>query len=347
MDRDEYDAFIDRYVSTTSRLFPHALLHWEDFGTSNARRILQRYRPTTLTFNDDMQGTGAVNLAAVLSACAVGGTRLEDQRVVVFGSGTAGIGIADQLRDAMHGAGLGRDEATRRFWCVGRHGLLADDRVDLRDFQEPYARPAGEVTDWDRDETLGGISLAEVVRRVHPTILIGTSAQPHAFTEALVRDMVEHVERPIIMPMSNPTDLAEATPSDLLSWTDGRALVATGSPFPPVDLAGTTHEIAQVNNALIFPGLGLGVIVAQASRLTDGMFLAAAQAVAATVDPTTPGASLLPRVADLKATSVVVAAAVARAAVRDGVADATSDDRLEERVQAAMWQPEYHPVRAI
>jgi malate dehydrogenase (oxaloacetate-decarboxylating) len=346
VDREVYDDFIDRYVTTTTRVFPHALLHWEDLGTSNARRILQRYRSTTLTFNDDMQGTGAVNLAAVLSACEVSGTRLEEHRVVVFGSGTAGIGIADQLRDAMHGAGLPRDEATRRFWCVGRHGLLADDRADLRDFQEPYARPAGEVADWDRDELLGGISLAEVVRRVHPTILIGTSAQPRTFTEALVRDMADHVERPIIMPMSNPTDLAEAIPSDLLLWTEGRALLATGSPFPPVDFAGTTHEIAQVNNALIFPGLGLGVIVARATRLTDGMFLAAAQAVAATVDLTTPGASLLPQVAHLRATSAAVAMAVVRAAVRDGVAANGADDRLEERVQAAMWQPEYRPVHA-
>lgn len=347
VDREEYDAFIDRYVTTAIRLFPHALLHWEDFGTSNARRILQRYRSSTLTFNDDMQGTGAVNLAAVVSASAVSGRRLEEHRVVVFGSGTAGIGIADQLRDAMCGAGLSLDEATRRFWCVGRHGLLADDRMDLRDFQEPYARPAAEVADWDRDAELGGISLAEVVRRVRPTILIGTSAQPHAFTEELVREMATHVDRPVIMPMSNPTDLAEAVPSDLLAWTDGRALVATGSPFAPVSFAGTTYEIAQVNNALIFPGLGLGVIAVQASRITDGMFLAAAQAVAAIVDPTTPGASLLPQVADLHTTSAAVAVAVARAAQHDGVAVLEPEDRLEDTVRRTMWQPEYHPVRAI
>jgi len=347
VEREEYDAFIDDYVATASRLFPHALLHWEDFGTSNARRILERYRPTTLTFNDDMQGTGAVNLAAVLSACAVSGVPLREQRVVVFGSGTAGIGIADQLRDAMHGAGRSLAGATRQFWCVGRHGLLADDRVDLRDFQEPYARPATEVADWARDEELGGISLAEVVRRVHPTILIGTSGVPRAFTEELVREMAGHVQRPIIMPMSNPTDLAEATPFDLVAWTEGRALVATGSPFAPVTYAGVTHEIAQVNNALIFPGLGLGVVVAQASRITDGMFLAAAQAVAASVDPSTPGASLLPQVAHLRATSAIVAAAVARAADEDGVATVAVGDDLEQRVRDAMWQPDYHPVRAV
>jgi malate dehydrogenase (oxaloacetate-decarboxylating) len=347
VEREEYDAFIDSYVTTASRLFPHALLHWEDFGTSNARRILERYRETNLTFNDDMQGTGAVNLAAVLSACTAGDVPLQEHRVVVFGSGTAGIGIADQLRDAMHGAGVPLDEATRRFWCVGRHGLLADDRADLRDFQEPYARPAAEVAEWPRDEELGGISLAEVVRQVHPTILIGTSGVPRAFTEELVREMAGHTHRPIIMPMSNPTDLAEATPSDVLAWTDGRALVATGSPFAPVTYAGTTHEIAQVNNALIFPGLGLGVIVARASRITDGMFLAAAEAVADSVDPTLPGASLLPQVAHLRATSAVVAAAVVRAAERDGVAEPASDHTLEERVREAMWEPEYHPIRAV
>ena len=347
VDREEYDAFIDNYVATASRLFPHALLHWEDFGTSNARRILERYRASTLTFNDDMQGTGAVNLAAVLSACTVGDVPLDELRVVVYGSGTAGIGIADQLRDAMHGAGLSIEEATRRFWCIGRHGLLADDRLDLRDFQEPYARPAGEVAGWARDPELGGISLAEVVHQVHPTLLIGTSGVPRAFSEALVRDMAGHVHRPIIMPMSNPTDLAEATPSDLLAWTDGRALVATGSPFAPVTYAGLTHDIAQVNNALIFPGLGLGVIVAQATRITDGMFLAAAQAVAASVDPTTPGASLLPQVAHLRATSAVVAAAVARAARQDGVAGIDDDDDLDTRVQDAMWEPAYYPVRPV
>jgi malate dehydrogenase (oxaloacetate-decarboxylating) len=345
--RQEYDAFVDRYVTTATRLFPHALLHWEDFGTGNARRILQRYRSSTLTFNDDMQGTGAVNLAAVLSATSLSGRPLQDHRVVVFGSGTAGIGIADQLRDAMTVDALSQAEATRRFWCVGRHGLLCDDREDLRDFQRPYARPAGEVAGWAHDVELGGVSLHEVVRQVRPTILIGTSAQPHAFHEQLVRDMAAQVDRPIILPMSNPTELAEAVPSDLFAWTDGRVLVATGSPFPPVTYSGTTYEIAQVNNALIFPGLGLGVVVARASRITDGMFLAAAHAVAALVDPTAPGCALLPQVADLRATSVAVAVAVAGAAQRDGVAANPPDDHLADSVAAAMWQPEYHPVRAI
>ncbi len=345
--REQYDAFIDHYVTTATRLFPRALLHWEDFGTSNARRILQRYRPSTLTFNDDMQGTGAVNLAAVLSAVEVCGLPLAEHRVIVYGSGTAGIGIADQLRDAMATAGKSSQEATRQFWCIGRHGLLTDDRSDLRDFQTPYARPAQEVADWERDATVEGIPLLEVVRRVRPTILIGTSGRPGAFTEEVVREMAQHVFRPVILPMSNPTALAEAVPSDLLAWTQGRALVATGSPFPPVTYEGTTYQIAQANNALVFPGLGLGVTVARASRVTDGMLQAAARAVAALVDSTTPGVGLLPQVADLRSTSVAVAAAVVRTAQREGVAGRLVEEPAELVVADAMWQPEYHPVRAV
>ena len=226
-------------------------------------------------------------------------------------------------------------------------GCSTDDRVDLRDFQQPYARPVGEVDGWARDESLGGVSLLEVVRRVRPTILIGTSARPGAFTEEVVREMAAHAARPIILPMSNPTALAEAVPSDLLAWTDGQALVATGSPFAPVTLGGITYQIAQANNALVFPGLGLGVVVARASRITDGMFLAAARAVAALVDSTARGAALLPQVADLRATSAAVAVAVAEAAHTDGVATADITENLEDAVTAAMWQPEYHPVRAV
>ena len=346
VDREAYDEFIDRYVDAASRLFPHAILHWEDFGTSNARRILDRYRPTTLTFNDDMQGTGAVALAAILSATDELRIPLSEHRVVVHGSGTAGIGIADQLRDAMCTMGVPREVATRQFWCVGRHGLLTDDRPDLRDFQVPYARPADEVSSWDLDADLGGASLEEVVRRVRPTILIGTSGRPQAFTESIVREMAAHVERPVIMPMSNPTSLSEAFPHDLIEWTEGRALVATGSPFPPVSYRGVEHEIAQVNNALVFPGLGLGVVVARATRITDGMLLAAARAVASLSDPSRPGASLLPRVSDLREVSAVVATAVARQAVADEVAPPRDGD-LEELVRTSMWRCEYHPVLAV
>ncbi|ALO94483.1 NAD-dependent malic enzyme [Streptomyces corchorusii] len=349
-DRDTYDAFIDAYVTTATRLFPHALLHWEDFGTANARRILDRYRDQVCTFNDDIQGTGAVNLAAVLSGVRATGTPLPEHRIVVFGAGTAGIGVADQLRDALIAEGLSAEQATARFWCVDRYGLLTTDQGDqLRDVQKPYARPAAEVDGWRRDENLPGIPLDEVVRRIRPTILIGTSGQGGSFTEELVREMARHTERPIILPMSNPTDLAEATPADLLDWTDGKALVATGSPFAPVERDGTTYEIGQANNALVFPGLGLGVIVARASRITDRMLRAAADAVARRTGDTEVAradAPVLPPIRDLRATSEAVAVAVARAAVEEGVARAGLDD-VEAAVRAARWEPVYPPVEAV
>ncbi|MGW2964051.1 NAD-dependent malic enzyme [Streptomyces sp. NPDC001220] len=346
-DRETYDAFIDAYVTTARRLFPDALLHWEDFGPANARRILERYRPTEFTFNDDVQGTGAVNLAAVLSGVKASGIRLRDHRAVIFGAGTAGIGIADQLRDAMVADGLTVEEATARIFGVDRYGLLTEDQEGLRDFQVRYARPAAEVADWRRDEKVGGIALAEVVERVRPTVLIGTSGQGGSFTEDIVRTMAAHAERPIILPMSNPTDLAEAVPADLLAWTDGRALIATGSPFRPVEQDGVRYAIGQANNALIFPGLGLGAIVARATRVTDGMLAAAAHAVAGQTDATGPGAPILPLTDQLRETSVAVAVAVARAAAADGVARTTVDDSVEDRVRAAIWQPVYPPIKAV
>ncbi|MFI9247045.1 NAD-dependent malic enzyme [Streptomyces sp. NPDC053086] len=348
--RDTYDAFIDAYVTTAAKLFPGALLHWEDFGTANARRILDRYRDQVCTFNDDIQGTGAVNLAAVLSGVRAAGVPLREHRIVVFGAGTAGIGVADQLRDALVAEGMSGDEATARFWCVDRYGLLTDDQGDrLRDFQAPYARRADEADDWRRDDSLPGIPLGEVVRRVRPTILIGTSGQGGAFTEEIVREMAGHTERPIILPMSNPTDLAEATPADLLDWTDGKALVATGSPFEPVERDGTTYEIGQANNALVFPGLGLGAIVARASRITDRMLRAAADAVARRTDDTDVArlnAPVLPPIRDLRGTSEAVAVAVARTAMEEGVARADVGD-AESAVRAARWEPVYPPVEAV
>jgi malate dehydrogenase (oxaloacetate-decarboxylating) len=347
VDEKTYDAFIDAYVTTTRRLFPNALLHWEDFGAANARRILDRYRDDEFTFNDDVQGTGAVNLAAVLSGVKASGVPLRDHRVVIFGAGTAGIGIADQLRDAMVADGLSPEQATARIYGVDRHGLLTEGQAGLRDVQTRYTRPATEVADWHRDEQVGGIPLAEVVARVRPTVLIGTSGQGGAFTEDIVRTMAAHAERPIILPMSNPTRLAEAVPADVLTWTDGRALIATGSPFPAVVHDGVRYRIGQANNALIFPGLGLGAIVARADRVTDGMLAASAHAVAGQTDATAPGAPILPLTGRLRETSVAVAVAVARAAAADGVAHATVDDSIQDRVRAAMWQPVYQPVKAV
>ena len=346
VDTETYDAFIDAYVQTAGRLFPHALLHWEDFGTANAHRILDRYRDKVFTFNDDIQGTGAVTLAAVLAGVKAGGRPLREHRIVVFGAGSAGIGIADDLRAALCSDGLSQQDATARIWCVDRYGLLTDDQDSLRDFQTRYARPAAESADWAHDADRGGVSLAEVVERVHPTILIGTSGRGGAFTEQVVRAMAEHTDRPLILPMSNPTDLAEAAPADLLAWTAGRALIATGSPFDPVEYDGTTYQIAQANNALVFPGLGLGAIVARADRVTDAMLAAAAAAVAGRVDTDTPGAPILPPVPRLRETSVAVAVAVARAAAEGGVAGIEVGDDIEARVRDAMWEPVYPDIVA-
>ncbi|MDQ2876892.1 MAG: NAD-dependent malic enzyme, partial [Actinomycetota bacterium] len=257
---ERYEKLIDAYVSTATRLFPHAMLHWEDFGAANARRILTKYAGSHCTFNDDMQGTAAVVLAAAIRAVQAAGTRWRDQRVVIHGAGTAGVGIADALVLEMTADGLSHDEATSRVYALGSRGLLTSDYPGtLRDFQVAYARPSAEVAGWPRDAD-GSIGLAQAVSRSQPTMLIGTSTQPGVFSEAIVKEMAAHTERPIIMPLSNPTSLAEAQPADLINWTRGRALVAAGSPFPPVTLDGVRYEIAQANNALIFPGLGTGVI---------------------------------------------------------------------------------------
>ncbi|WP_217238534.1 NAD-dependent malic enzyme [Streptomyces sp. AC555_RSS877] len=346
-DRESYDAFIDAYVTAATELFPDALLHWEDFGPANARRVLDRYQEKVFTFNDDIQGTGAVNLAAVLSGVRAGGVPLRENRIVLFGAGTAGIGIADQLRDALIADGLTPREATARIWAVDRHGLLTEGQQDLRDFQTRYVRRGAEVSDWRRDDSVGGIPLAEVVDRVRPTVLIGASGQGGAFTEDIVRAMAAHTDRPIILPLSNPTRLAEAVPADLLRWTDSRALIATGSPFDPVEIDGVTHHIGQANNALVFPGLGLGAVVARAERITDGMLVAAARAVADQTDAAAPGAPVLPLIDRLRDTSTAVAVAVARAATEGGVARETADDTVEERVRAAMWHPVYPPIEAV
>jgi len=333
----EYDAFLDGFTRAVGKLFPLALLHWEDLGVANARRVLERYRDERLTFNDDIQGTGAVNLAAVLAATRATRVPLAGHRIVIFGMGTAGAGIADQLTAAMVTEGVPQAEARRQFWAVDRQGLLTTDMTTLSDLQRRYARDPAEVA--------GGIGLAEVITRVHPTVLIGTSGRAGAFTEAVVRDMAAHTERPVILPMSNPTALSEAVPADLIKWTSGRALVAAGSPYGAVDLGGIHYEIGQANNALVFPGLGLGVIAARARRVTDGMLLAAARAVADLVDISAPGDPLLPRVADLRETSVAVAVAVARAAEAEGVASAALQADLAGQLRTLMWEPRYRPVK--
>ena len=343
---ERYDAFIDAYVKTTARLFPNSLLQWEDFAPSNARRILDKYRGEFLTFNDDLQGTGAITLAAVISALRVCGTPLRNQRVVIFGAGTAGIGIADLIRDVMVSEGLPAEVANKRFWCVDTNGLLTEDMGGrLPDYRQTYARQADEVKTWRRDESSGFINLAEVVHQVRPTLLIGTSGCPGAFTEAIVREMAWHADRPIILPLSSPAPLAEATPADLIAWTDGRALIATGSVFTPVTHKGITHVIGQVNNAMLYPGLGLGAIVSRAKRISVGMLVAAANALSSLVAVRLAGATLLPHIEDLRNVTVTVAVAVAEAAIQEGLAEVTLTD-IVQQVEDAMWQPEYRQIVA-
>ncbi len=344
---ERYDAFIDAYVQTVTKLFPNALLQWEDFTPSNGRRILEKYRTRISTFNDDMQGTGAITLAAVVSAVRVCGAPMRNQRIVIFGAGTAGLGIADQIRDAMMREGLSQQDASARFWLVDTVGLLTDNMGEcLRDYQAPYARPATEVKRWKRDGSDGSVDLAEVVHQVRPIMLIGASTAAGAFTEAIVRDMAKHCERPIIFPLSSPAPMAEATPADLIAWTEGRALIATGSPFQPVTYRGVTHVIGQANNAMLYPGLCLGAIVSRARRISDNMFAAAANAVSSLVAVRLPGASLLPHVDNLRIVSLTVAVAVAEAAVQDGLAGVKFRD-IVEQVGDAMWEPEYRQIRAI
>ncbi|HDR7355554.1 Malate oxidoreductase (Oxaloacetate-decarboxylating) [Bacillus cereus] len=342
---EAYDEFIDTFVQAVNKQFPKALLHWEDFSSRNARKILDKYRHDICTFNDDIQGTGAVSLAAVLSAVKASGVPLSEHRVVVFGAGTAGIGIADQVRDALVRVGVSEEESYKRFWCIDRNGLVTDNMEDLLDFQISYARKEAEVSEWKQNDMIG---LAEVVKHVKPTILIGTSTVAGAFKEEIIKEMASHAERPIILPMSNPTPLAEAKPADLIKWTEGRALVATGSPFEPVTYNGVTYVIGQSNNALIFPGLGLGTIVVRASVMTDGMFAAAAEAVASMVDTSQPGAPILPEVEELRNISEMVAIEVAKVAVAEGVArENLSDNDIKIAVKEAIWEPEYRQIKAV
>ncbi|MEU6019666.1 NAD-dependent malic enzyme [Streptomyces sp. NPDC047515] len=331
-----YDDFVALYLKAASELFPNALLHFEDFGPSNARRILVENSNTYRIFNDDMQGTGAIVMASVFSALKVTKGRWAEQRLVVFGAGTAGTGMADQIHAAMLRDGATADEAKRNIWLIDVHGLVTDDMQDLPDYQQVYARPKSEVSSWADGE----IDLLTTVRHVKPTILIGTSTVPNAFTEDVVRALAQGVDRPILLPLSNPTSRTEVMPSDAVPWSDGRALIAVGIPVPPVEYKGVTYTIGQANNALLYPGLGLGAIVSGAQHVTDNMLLAAAEAVASQVDVSKPGASLLPSVSNLRASSATVAIAVAKAAAADGVAT-KSHDNLVQAVQDAMWQPVY------
>ncbi len=341
---ERYDAFIDAYVQATTKLFPNAVLNWADFAPAEGRRILERYRDELPTFNDDLQGTGAITLAAALSAARICGEPISKQRVVIFGAGTAGVGIADRLRDAMTREGLSNEDAVGRFWCVDAHGLLIEGMDSLMDpCQAVYARSVADVKGWKRDGAR--IDLAEVVRRVRPTVLIGASAVTGAFTQAIIQEMAAHTERPIIFPLSGPIGYVEATPADLIAWTDGRALIATSCPFSPVTHKGITHVIGQTNNAMLYPGLALGAIVSRARKISPSMFAAAANAVSSLVAARMPGASLLPHFDNLRKVSITVAVEVAQTAADEGLAGIEMRD-VPQQVEDAVWLPQYCQLRA-
>ena len=338
---EAYDAFIATFVGAVRERWPHVLLHWEDFAIGNANRLLARYRDSLCTFNDDIQGTAAIAVGTLLSAINVTGTPLNEQRVAVFGAGSAGTGICALLWRAMVDAGLPEPEARNRFYLVDRDGLLVDGMSGLQPFQEPFTQQRAALSSWilaspDR------IGLGDVVANARPTVLIGTSGQPHAFHEAVVRATADRVRRPVIFPLSNPTERAEATPQDLMEWTEDRAVIGTGSPFPPVERDGHTFRVDQTNNAYVYPGIGLGAIAAKARRISDGMFLAAARTVAE-MSPAKhdPQANLLPPLVRSRELSFHVAMAVAKQAQAGGLATVVSDEALIAAVKAKMWEPVY------
>jgi malate dehydrogenase (oxaloacetate-decarboxylating) len=336
-----YFDFVDQFVQAVKQELPGTCLQWEDFATVHARPILQRYRDALLTFNDDIQGTAAVALGAVLGAVNVTGKSLKDQQIVMLGAGSAGIGVADGLRAALQGAGLSEQEARSHFWVIDKDGLLHSGRKDLSPEQSVYAQPEDRLSGWPRTSN-GQIGLADVIGKIDATILIGLSTVGGAFSEPIVREMARKVQRPIIFPLSNPTDKSEAKADDLIRWTDGRALVATGSPFAPVRYAGRTIPIAQCNNVFIFPAMGLGVVAAGASRVTDAMMLAAAGALAENSPALKDSsASLLPPLTDIRRVAAQIALAVGMEAQKDGVAPKLAEDELRQRVIAAQWTPAY------
>jgi malate dehydrogenase (oxaloacetate-decarboxylating) len=336
-----YFDFVDQFVQAVKQELPGTCLQWEDFATPHARPILQHYRNDLLTFNDDIQGTASVALGAILGAVKVTGKTLKDQQIVMFGAGSAGIGVADGLRAAIKDDGLSEEEARTHFWFVDKNGLLHSGRKDLSPEQSVYAQPEARVSGWPRTAN-GQIGLADVIGKIEATILIGLSTAGGAFSEPIVREMARKVQRPIIFPLSNPTDKSEAKADDLIRWTEGRALVATGSPFAPVNYGGRTIPIAQCNNVFIFPAMGLGVVASGASRVTDAMMLAAARTLGANSPAIKDSsASLLPRLTDIRKVAAEIALAVGIEAQKDGVAPKLAEDELRRRVIAAQWIPAY------
>lgn len=342
-----YDDFIDRFVKALIKRAPNVYVHWEDFGRDNARKILTRYRNEMCTINGDMQSTGVVALACTLAGVLASGINLADHRIVIFGAGTAGTGIAEQLCDAMQKKGLSAEEAYQRFWLIDKEGLILKENSSLLSFHKPFAVTKKSVSNWELQKP-NGISLYDVVKNVKPTVLIGCSTIGGAFTEKIVKTMAANTPLPIIMPLSNPTKLSEATPDDLLKWTDGKVLIATGTPFPDVHFNGQTIRIAQSNNALAFPGIGLGAITVRAKRLSDGMLWAAVQALSqcspVNQDKTAP---LLPKLSEIRSVSRQIALAVALQARREGLAQIDEQIDLNRALNQVSWEPKYYPYKKI
>lgn len=329
----EYFDFIDRFVDEVEKLYPKSLLHFEDFGRGTAARILDKYQDKILTFNDDIQGTGIIALAGVLGAMNISKEKLTDHTFLTFGAGTAGMGIAKMLYDELVRQGLTPEEAKKHFYLVDKQGLLFDDTEGLTEKQKPFTRQRSEFA--NADELT---NLLAVVKAVHPTVMIGTSTQPGTFDEAVVKEMAAHTDRPVIFPLSNPTKLAEAKAADLLKWTNGRALVATGIPVADITYQGVTYQIGQANNALIYPGVGFGALAVQAKQLNDNMLAAAAHALSGLVDPDQPGAAVLPPVSKLAEFSQRVAQRVAQSAIDQGLTTMTD---AKQAVADAKWEPKY------
>ncbi|HAR1235240.1 TPA: NAD-dependent malic enzyme, partial [Enterococcus faecium] len=332
---ETYYEFIDQFVQSATELFPELLLHWEDFGRGNAATILEKYEDKITTFNDDIQGTGIVVLAGVLGGLNISGEQLKDQTILTFGAGTAGVGIANILLDEMIRQGVPEEEARQHFYQVDKQGLLFEDTKGLTPGQIPFARKRSEFT--NADELT---NLEAVVKAIHPTIMIGTSTQPGAFTEEIVKEMAAHTPRPIIMPLSNPTKLAEAKAKDLIEWTDGKALVGTGIPAADVEYNGVTYQIGQANNALMYPGLGLGLIASTATRVNAEIISQASRALGGIVDVTKPGAAILPPVAKITEFSQTIAETVAKSVVAQKLNREEITD-IKEAVESAKWVPEY------
>ena len=332
---DRYYVFIDQFVETAERLFPKLYLHWEDFGCGNAANILNKYKTRIPTFNDDIQGTGIVTLGGIFAAMDIAGEKLTDQVYLCYGGGTAGAGIASRVLREMVVDGLSEEEAYKRFFMVDKQGLLFDDMDDLTPEQRPFAKKRSDFANADKLT-----DLLEVVKTVKPTILVGTSTQPSTFTKEVVEAMCENTERPVIFPLSNPTKLAEATAKDLIEWSNGKAFVATGIPSDDIEYNGVNYVIGQANNALIYPGLGLGMLASEASLLTDEMIGAAAHALSGIVDITKPGAPVLPPFKYVAEVSLKVATAVAKKAQEQGLARATEQD-MEKAVRDFRWTPKY------